>query len=133
MASPGPEPKSLALGGSRRRSVPCLLQLLVATGTPWLATVSPHVCLCGHTAFSVCVKSPSASLLQGNMCFHLDNPEYSLISEWVNQSHLQILSPTEANIYRFQELVSEISGAIISLLCMPSSFLYPSQISFQPL
>lgn len=52
------------------------------------------------------------------------------ISEWVNQSHLQILLPTEANICRFQELVSQISGAIISLLCMPSSFLYPSPISF---
>ena len=55
-------------GGSRRESVPCLFQLLVAAGIPWLWLHHFNLCLCGHNGASSSVESFSASLLQKWYC-----------------------------------------------------------------
>ena len=65
-------------GSSRRKSVPYLLQLLVAVGVSWLVATSLQSCLCGHILFSF--------LCQISLCFSHKN-----ICDW-NSLHGSVVN-----------------------------------------
>lgn len=108
-------PKSASLGSaelvlsgsSRRGSVSCLFQLLVADGIPWLVGHVPAISKASmfkslsvpppssQSLLCMSVKSLSASLLQGPLRWHqrahLDDPGPAPISRSLSWSHLQSL------------------------------------------